>query len=157
MDSVELLIQMLSSFISALAFGIIIKVPKEALVYCGITGMLAWTSNLLVRPYLPNSIAALFIASIVVAVVSILFARRKHMPATVFNIPGVFPLVPGVIAFQSMNSFMNREFLEGLEFMTKTFAISITIALAIVITEVLYRFIFRVLNERQARLEKENS
>ena len=150
----ELLIQMTSSFISALAFGIIIKVPKEALVYCGITGMLAWTTNLLIRPLLPNSIAAIFVASIVVAVTSIIFARRKRMPATVFNIPGVFPLVPGVIAFQSMNSFMNREFIEGLEGMTKTFAISITIALAIVITEVLYRFVLRVLTERQTRLEK---
>lgn len=152
----ELFIQMISSFVSALAFGIIIKVPKEALVYCGITGMLAWTTNLLIKPYLPNSIAAIFVASIVVAVISIIFARMNRMPATVFNIPGVFPLVPGVIAFQSMNSFMNREFIEGLEFMTKTFAISITIALAIVITEVLYRFVLRVLTERQVRLKKRN-
>lgn len=153
----DLIIQMLSSFISAFAFGIIIKVPKDALAYCGLTGMLAWTTKLLIQPMVPNSIAAIFIASITVAVTSIYFARLKRMPATVFNIPGVFPLVPGVIAFQSMNSFMNREFLEGLEFMTKTIAISITIALAIVITEVLYRFLLRVLNERQLRLEKRNN
>lgn len=152
----DLLIQMISSFVSALAFGIIIKVPKDALAYCGVTGMLAWTTKLFVQPHLPNSIAAIFIASIVVAITSIIFARRKRMPATVFNIPGVFPLVPGVIAFQSMNSFMNREFLDGIEFMTKTFAIAITIALAIVITEVLYRFIMRVMGERTVRLEQNN-
>lgn len=153
----ELFIQIISSFISAFAFGIIIKVPKDALIYCGLTGMFAWGTKLLIEPFVPNSIAAIFIAAIVVAVVSIIFARRKRMPATVFNIPGVFPLVPGVMAFQSMNAFMQREFLEGIEFMTKTFAISITIALAIVVTEVLYRFIFRIISERQARLNNMNS
>ena len=152
----DLFIQILSSFISALAFGIIIKVPKDALIYCGITGMLAWGTNLLIQPFVPNSIAAIFIASIVVAIISIVFARKKRMPATVFNIPGVFPLVPGVIAFQGMNAFMKREFLEGIEFMTKTFSISITIALAIVITEVLYRFIMRVIAERALKLEQKN-
>lgn len=147
----DLIIQMVSSFISAFGFGIIIKVPKDALIYCGLTGMLAWMTRLFMLPYMPNSLGAVFVAAIVVAITSIFFARRKKMPATIFNIPGVFPLVPGVMAFQSMNAFMNREFLTGLEFMTKTFAISLSIAIAIVVTEILHRFVMRILHERQNR------
>ncbi len=145
----DIIIQSLSSFFSAVAFGIIIKVPKSALIYCGITGMIGWMSNWLLIPLIPNSIGAIFIASVLVAIISIIFARMNKMPATVFNIPGVFPLVPGIMAFQTMNSFINREFIEGMEHMTKTFAISITIALAIVSTEIIYRFVMRLKYENR--------
>lgn len=145
----DIIIQSLSSFFSAVAFGITIKVPKSALIYCGITGMIGWMSNWLLIPLIPNSIGAIFIASVLVAIISIIFARMNKMPATVFNISGVFPLVPGIMAFQTMNSFMNREFIEGMEHMTKTFAISITIALAIVSTEIIYRFVMRLKYENQ--------
>ncbi|CAM3719140.1 threonine/serine exporter family protein [Erysipelothrix urinaevulpis] len=139
-----IMIQAISSFVAALAFGILVKVPKNALIASGITGMVGWMINWLLTPYIPNSVGAIFLGSVGVAITSIIFARHKKMPATVFNIPGVFPLVPGILAFQTMNSFMNRQFMEGMEFMVKTFASSITIALAIVVTEIMYLLVVRI-------------
>ncbi|HEY4538069.1 MAG TPA: threonine/serine exporter family protein [Erysipelothrix sp.] len=141
-------LQILSSFISSIAFGIIISVPKSSLVYVGITGALSWAVNLLLRPIFPNILVPIFLASVSVSILSIIFAKRLKMPATVFNLPGVFPLVPGITAFETMKTFMARDFMLGMELMMRTFAISMSIALAIVVTEVFYNAYIRIKNNK---------
>lgn len=144
----SIIIQIISSFISSIAFGIIISVPKSALIYVGTTGAISWAINLLLKPVFSNILVPIFLASVSVSILSIIFARKLKMPATTFNVPGVFPLVPGITAFETMKSFMNREFMMGMELMMRTFAISMSIALAIVVTEVFYNAYNRITKKR---------
>ena len=150
----SILIQIISSFISSVAFGIIISVPKSSLLFVGITGAVSWAINLLLRPVFPNILVPIFIASVSVSIMSIFFAKKLKMPATVFNLPGVFPLVPGITAFETMKTFMNRDFMMGMELMMRTFAISMSIALAIVVTEVFYNAYTRI-KKHKSRLSSD--
>lgn len=138
--------QLLSAFAAAFGFGIIIDVPKRALLGCGITGMMGWIVNwsLVQRGF--DATLAIFIGSSVVSVLSMRFAKRLKMPTTVFNIPAIFTLVPGIMAYQTVKSFIGGDYIMGVELLVRTFTLSVTIAIAIVMTEVVYRLIARLIH-----------
>ena len=133
------LIKMLSSFIAPAFFGVVVNVPRRILFQCGLTGMFGWTTTQLFAMQGMSQVASTFLGAVVVSIFSIIFAKRSKVPATAFNLTGFFPLVPGVAAYQSMNAFISSEFVTGLSLMIKTITISVTIALAIVLVEILYR------------------
>ncbi|WP_159641566.1 threonine/serine exporter family protein [Erysipelothrix anatis] len=140
------LIQVVTSFVSSLGFGIIVNAPRRVLIHCGITGMVGWIVNwcLLLIGY--NTYISVFAGSVAVSICAIMFARKLRMPTTVFNLPGIFPLVPGISAYQAIQSFVSAEYIRGVELLMKTFTISMTMAFAIVMIEVFYRLVMRILN-----------
>ncbi|MEG0326870.1 MAG: threonine/serine exporter family protein [Erysipelothrix sp.] len=144
----RIIVQALSSFVSAFFFGIIVNVPRKVLFNCGFTGMAGWISAWILMQLGVSQIIAVFIGSILVSFLSIYFAKKNRMPATTFNIPGVFPLVPGIAAYQTVNAFVSGDYILGMGLIVKTFSISVSIALAIVMVEVFYRFFVRMASRR---------
>ncbi len=140
----NVLIQMVSSFISALCFGVIVNVPRRVLVHCGLTGLLGWMMNCVLLHFGVNIFVSVFFGAAVVSICSIVYAKKLKIPTTTFTIPGVFPMVPGIAAYQSMNALMVSDFMLGMSLLMKTFTISITIALAIVMIESLYKTYVRL-------------
>ncbi|QIK68969.1 threonine/serine exporter [Erysipelothrix sp. HDW6C] len=139
--------QLLSSFITSLGFGIIVNVPRRVLVRCGLTGMFGWMVNWILLGQNVSTTVSVFFGAVTVSVCSIIFARQAKVPTTTFNLPGIFPLVPGISAYQAIRSLMSGDYIMGIELLTKTFTISITIALAIVVIEIFYRIIMKILTK----------
>lgn len=139
----EILIHSLASFISATCFGVIVNVPRRVLVRCGLTGMYGWIVYWALLELGVGSVFSVFCGSMIVSVASIYYAKRSKVPATTFNIPGVFPLVPGIAAYQTVNAFVRTDYIAGMGLMMKTFTMAVAIALAIVMVEVLYSFFRR--------------
>lgn len=144
-----LLVQLFTSFITGLCFGIIVNVPRRVLIQCGFVGMSGWVVNWLLLQQNVTEIYAIFMGATVVSIVSIIFARRYKVPTTTFNLPGFFPLVPGISAYQALTYLMSGQYMAGIEMLSKTLMLSVTIALAIVIVEVMLRVIER---PRKARV-----
>lgn len=144
-----ILIQFVTSFITGLCFGIIVNVPRRVLLQCGFVGMSGWVVNWLFLQLGVTEIYAIFMGATVVSIVSIIFARRYKVPTTTFNLPGFFPLVPGISAYQALSHLMSGKYMEGIEMLSKTLMLSVTIALAIVMVEVVLRVIER---PRKARI-----
>ncbi|WZU01649.1 hypothetical protein MGH68_00350 [Erysipelothrix sp. D19-032] len=48
--------------------------------------------------------------------------------------------------YQAIQSFVSAEYIRGVELLMKTFTISMTMAFAIVMIEVFYRLVMRILN-----------
>ncbi|WZU01650.1 threonine/serine exporter family protein [Erysipelothrix sp. D19-032] len=84
------LIQVVTSFVSSLGFGIIVNAPRRVLIHCGITGMVGRIVNwyLLLIGY--NTYISVFAGSVAVSICAIMFARKLRMPTTVFNLPVFF-------------------------------------------------------------------
>lgn len=143
---IEVMIQVISSFGAAMFFGIIVNVPRRALWRCGVTGMVGWIVNWIMLKFGIGSILSIFCGAIVVSFFSIVYAKRMRVPATTFNIPGVFPMVPGIAAYQAVNAFVSVDYMNGMGLLMKTATISITIALAIVMVEIFYRLFMRLRN-----------
>lgn len=91
-----MLIQVMGAFFAVLAFAIIFNVPKKFLFYCGIAGAGGWFIYLLLSESLKGGFSAVFVAAMLAALLSHVFARIFKAPVTIFLIPGILPLVPGV-------------------------------------------------------------
>lgn len=131
-------LQLICSFGAAYFFGVIVNVPRRTLWRCGITGMSGWIVSWIMMRLGVSQLISVFFGAMVVSVFSIIFAKSMRVPATTFNLSGFFPLVPGIVAYQTVNAFVAGDYMLGMSLLTRTFAISISIAFAIVMVEVFY-------------------
>ena len=89
---------MLCSFWGTVAFSILFNVHKRFYFCCGLTGMAGWLCYCALAP-LGSAPMACFAGTIVVVLLSRIFAVWKKCPITVFLVSGIFPLVPGAGVF----------------------------------------------------------
>lgn len=131
----EEIIQCLSAFVGCIGFTFIFRIHKNIkfAVIGSLIGTLGWIIYLATR-FLDNIFLQSFIAMLCVALMAEMMARIYKAPATIFIIVGCFPLVPGsgiyytmLYAVQGLNDMFMESFLS-------TIGISISIALAILIS-----------------------
>lgn len=91
-----IIIQLVLSYVATVTFAIITNVPKRALNACGITGTFGWMAYWTLMQMDSGTGASSLAGAFVVAVLSHFFAKHKKMPITIFNVPGIVPLVPGL-------------------------------------------------------------
>lgn len=142
--NMALAVQFLASFISSAAFGILFNTPKRTLLKCGISGMLGWMTYIMVGFYL-DSLYSTVIATFVVGVVSQLFARLCKKPVIVFSVAGIIPLVPGGLAYDAMRKFVENEYNTAVQLAAQAFLISGSIAIGLVLSEVLNQMITKTM------------
>lgn len=88
---------------AALGFAVLFNVPRRALVGCALGGALAYAvRTLLVQSELVGIEAATLLGATAVGFLGVKFGRYWRVPAPVFIVPGVIPLVPGYLAFRTM-------------------------------------------------------
>lgn len=135
--------QLLTSFISAAAFGIIFNAPRKSLWKCGFAGMVGWGVYILLVMYDVDVVGATLIASIFVAVISQLFAKLYKTPIIIFNVGGIIPLVPGGLAYDAMRKVVENDYNTAIQLAAKAFMISGAIAMGLVFSEVINQMIRR--------------
>lgn len=111
------LVQFIFSFLASAAFAIIINVPRRSLVACGLTGSVSWMLYwVIVEVFSGNAALGSLIGAVGVAAVSYLFSKILKMPVTIFNIPGIVPLVPGGLAYQAVRNIVIGNYEKGAYF-----------------------------------------
>ncbi|MFD1465020.1 threonine/serine exporter family protein [Lapidilactobacillus mulanensis] len=98
----QLLIQTLFSYLATMAFAICINIPRRALNACGLCGTAGWLAYWCLYQIGSGRMVANVAGSLVLGIMGLYFARTKKMPAILFNIPGIVPLVPGATAYQAV-------------------------------------------------------
>lgn len=94
--------------IAASGFAVFFNVPRRALIGCALSGALAYAvRTLLVQFGVAGVEAATLVGATVVGFVGVRFGHHWHVPAPVFIVPGVIPLVPGYLAFRTMIDLLN--------------------------------------------------
>lgn len=131
-------VQLLAGFVSTIAFAYLFRVPKEQVLRCGIAGGVGWAVYLLTKDHV-GEIGGMFIAATTVAVFSEILARQWKQPVVIFLIPGVIPLVPGGKAYLTMLSFLQNEYLEGLELLVSTVFLAGAVAAGIILASSVFR------------------
>ena len=128
-------IQLAAALIGTASFAVLFGVPRKYYLPAGIVGMLGWAAYLLVTRFTPLSIVGgTFVASLIVAFTSRLFAVKLKCPGTVFLICGDFPLIPGAgvfwSAYYAVSEQMGRCFDSGFTAVKITIAIVLGIIIA---------------------------
>lgn len=110
--------QTILAYISVFSFGFILNIPRKTLNRAGIVGASAWliyelvfvlTQHLLDKNW--RIVLGTLLASTVIGVMSLSMSRAQKVPVLIYNIPGIFPLVPGAQAYQVVRNLVvgNRE------------------------------------------------
>jgi len=123
--------ELLANFILVVGFGILLQAPKRSLITVGLTGTISWAGLLIAENITDSIIFATFISAVLVAVSGEFFARIKKLPATIFIVSGILPLVPGVPAYYMMYHMIKGDYLRGVEAGVNTLIIAGAISFGI--------------------------
>lgn len=97
-----LLLDAFWSAVAAVGFAVLFNVPRKALPGCALTGALGHTlRTLFIWQGVPLE-AATLLGATAVGFLSEYLGRRYKSPRLVFAVPGVIPMVPGILAFSTM-------------------------------------------------------
>lgn len=149
----ELIIQLLFSFIFTACFGVIFNAPTKAIPYCGFVGAIGWIIYYVLIEFNVTEVQASFIGAFVVAIVAQIFARRFKMPMIIFNVSGIIPLVPGGIAYNTMRNIVELDYNMGIQNGMRAFMISGAIAMGLVFAEVIIQLMMRLLKTGRTSMQ----
>ncbi|MCV9885699.1 threonine/serine exporter family protein [Metabacillus halosaccharovorans] len=138
--------QVFTSFVASAAFGIIFNAPVKALLRAGLVGMIGWMIYISLYDYSNDSVVSTLIASFFIAIISQFYAKRHKTPVIIFNVSGIIPLVPGGLAYDAMRQVVENHYNEAIALAAKAFMISGSIAIGLVLSEVMNQIIRKVKN-----------
>lgn len=134
MNELPIFLHFIFSFISTIGFSIYLNTPTKQLFHCGLTGAIGWVIYHSFKTTVLSSIFSNFVASLVVAILSELFARKLKKPAILFIIPGIMPLVPGLEMYNTMLHLIQGDYSLATSSGTDTILTSGAIALGLLVT-----------------------
>ena len=143
MTVLQILLEMVVAFVAVFFIAVTLEAPKRTLRYGALAGGLGWGVYLVGLLFM-DIVAATFMASLFIAWIAHLFARYLKTPVTIYFIPAFITLVPGAGVYQSVYSFINKEYALAQQHLVLTLQISGAIALAIFIVDSLFGLVARI-------------
>jgi len=128
------------AFLAAMSFGVLFQSPKKILIQGGLIGAVGWVTFIILTKGLtyPSYIAN-FWATVLVQLLCEVSARIFKQPATVFNVPAIIPLVPGLGMYQGMRYIINNDYAYGSNIWITTGLDACSIALGIMLVGGVFR------------------
>jgi uncharacterized membrane protein YjjB (DUF3815 family) len=145
----QIVYNLLLSFVSSISFGVLCNVPKKSLVTGGIVGMIGWLGYWSLQKEGSGIFVSSFVCSLLLAVVGQIAARIHKMPLTVFYIPGLAPVVPGITSYEAFRALFTHHYPAATDgFMNVAFsAVGLTCGLAV--SDMLFRILFARRQQRR--------
>jgi len=134
-----MIFQIIGAFFAVLTLSVLLSIPRKFLVYSGIVGAIGWFVYLLSMYRDLKETTSVFIATLVVALISHTFARVFKAPVTVFLIPGIIPMVPGVGMYRIVYSVITENTAMTGYYFSHTVQIAGLIAIAVFIMDTIFR------------------
>ena len=134
--------ELIAAAIGTMAFALLFGVPKKYYIYCGGIGAAGWLVYKIMLTAANTSVAAsVFIATVVIMLLSRYAAVSEKCPATVFMITGIFPLVPGAQIYWATYYLVTDQLSQAFDSGFLAIKIMISIVLGIVVVfEIPYKF-----------------
>ena len=91
--------------VAAVGFALISNPPKSAILYAAILAAIGHSFRLfLMRQWDINLVVGTLLASFLMGILSLYFAKRIHRPAEIFTFPSLLPMIPGMYAYNTIFS-----------------------------------------------------
>ncbi len=104
------IVQAVSAFLGTAGFAILYGVPRKEYVHASVCSTIGWLSYLaMMRMAGVTVIESTFVATLVVVLVSRFMAVDRRCPVIVYQICGVFPLIPGAGIFWTVYYIVNKD------------------------------------------------
>lgn len=124
--------QAVAACFGTIAFSIFFRVPAKHFPTCGGIGAAAWIVYLVIFDVYKRNMAAVFLASLTVVLLSRFFSVRHKCPLISYLIPGIFPLVPGTGIYFTVYAAISGEYMQAVASFVSAFKGGFAIAIAVV-------------------------
>lgn len=132
--------QIILAFFGSIFPAILFNIDRKKLVWAGLSGALGWSMYLVGQALGGGIVMNTFLGAFSVGIYSEIMARIKKAPSMQFSIPGIFPLVPGIMAYTTVkyvvDGFFDKAFVHG----TQSIIVAGAIAFGIMLASTTYRF-----------------
>lgn len=98
----QVVLPCLYSFIASIAFGVQFNIKLRHMIMAGIGGTLTQFIFLAFEMFGTSEMLCYFFSAAAVSVYSEILARRLHVPANMYLVIGIIPLVPGGYMYNTM-------------------------------------------------------
>lgn len=107
-------IQFGAAFLACASYGATLQTPRFAILTTGLAGAVGWLAYLLTNRSNEATLLSTFLAALMVGLLSWGMARLQHSPVTIYILPGILPLLPGLPIYRGMLSLAQNQTVEGL-------------------------------------------
>lgn len=145
----EIIINFSFAWIASVGFALIINVPHRALDFCGISGACGWMIYWWGIQLGLGRLGSNLLGTFVIGILGIVFSRIKKCPVTVFNIPGIVPLVPGVPAYQAVRALVDGQLSEAEDLILRVAIVTIAIAMGFLLAQSIGEIFFKIRHNRK--------
>lgn len=135
--------EIILAFIGSLCPGILYNVEKRNLIWVGFSGMLGWIVYSRLYDFTGGLVFSTFIGSVTVGLYSESLARIRKTPATVFSIPGIFPLVPGIAFYNTLQHIAGNRLSQAASMGIEAITSAASIAFGMLLISVVFRIFKR--------------
>lgn len=149
-----MIIQVLGAFVAVITGATILSVPKKFLFIAGCISAVSWFVYLLCREIDLNVAMSTLMATIVIALISHIFARVLKAPVTLFLIPGILPLVPGINTYRIAYYLIQEDGTHASHYFNLTLQIAGMIAIGIFIMDTIFRIIVTITSCKKQSLDQ---
>ena len=104
----RLIEEVIAAAIGTMAFALMFHVPRQYYFCGGIAGGAGWLVYRALELHVDSLMGPVCAGAFTVVFLSRIFAVRKKCPVTMFLIPGIFPLVPGMGIYQTAQALVAK-------------------------------------------------
>lgn len=128
------------AFLGSFCAGLLFNVRGYKLFYTGLSGLAGWIAYILLLSFTGHSIMSIFAGAIAVGIYSESAARLLKSPSTIFSIPGIFPIVPGIAAYEAIQLMTANDLYKAVGKLVETVGGAGAIAFGILLVTAVFRF-----------------
>lgn len=125
-----MIVQVIAAYFVTVFFSIMFNTSKRQLIYCGFVGGAGWLVYLLTLTRTPSVVVSSFFAALAVSLLAFVFSKLRKSPVTIFQIPGIIPLVPGKGMYQTLYAVVSNDSDKVTYYLLETLQIAGAIAVA---------------------------
>ena len=105
----ENVLHVLYGALGAVGFALFFNAKKEKLVWAAVLGAINWTVYLITFKLTGSIFVSAFTATLAVALLSEVLARKLKAPSVSFYIPAIIPLIPGSSLYYMMEGMVQED------------------------------------------------
>lgn len=138
------------SFLGSVFPVILFNIDRKKIIWCGLAGALGWIVYSLNLPVTGSEVIGSFFGAFAVNLYSEFMARIIKTPASMFYVPGIFPLVPGITAYSTIIAIVQSNFTVALNKGILTLAIGGAIAFGIMLSSTIVRLFSNIIKTKSS-------
>jgi len=128
-----MIVQVIAAFFVTIFFAIMFNSRRTQLIYSGFVGAFGWLAYLLVLEANGTVVIASFVGSLIISILATILSNVRKAPITVFQIPGIIPLVPGMGMYNTLHAVINNNIDSAMVHLFQTLQIAGAIAVGMML------------------------